>query len=57
MTGFTEKLGSGNQYDLRGNVSRSSALPYNHLGQNLVLHTENLLTDMHMPSKFVQKLA
>lgn len=58
MTGFTEKLDSGNNlYDFKGNFSRSSALPYDHLGQNVVLHIKNLLTDMHMPSKFVQKLA
>lgn len=58
MTGFTEKLDSGNNlYDFKSNFSRSSTLPYDHLGQNLVLHIKNLLTDTHMPSKFVQKLA
>lgn len=58
MTGFTEKLDSGNNlYDFKSNFSRSSALLYDHLGQNLVLHIKNLLTDTHMPSKFVQKLA
>lgn len=55
MTGFTEKLDSGDIYDFRGNFSRNSTLLY--LEQNLVLHIKNLLTDMHMPSTFVQKLA